>query len=235
MNILLFQEVQKNNEVCIRCQEKINHVKDVLKLKEGDHLRIGQLNGDLGTGSIISLNEEELKLKVSLNESPPEALPCSIILALPRPQQFKRILVHLSSLGVKDIHLIQSERVEKNYWQSPKLKDTEKYLIEGLEQAQDTVLPSVFSHKNFKRFIEKDFAEISKEKQAWIAHPGEYPAPKEQTNGQHLIIIGPEGGFIPEEVEMFQEQGARTVSLGKRILKVETALPVLLGKLFSFI
>jgi len=241
MNILLFQPSQRlsptevdNELVEISNPETIKHVHEILKLNIGSELQLGEIGGLIGRGKIIELNEERLRLQIKLTESPPQKIPCTIILALPRPQQLKRILVHLSSLGVKQIHLLQTQRVEKNYWQSPSLKKIEEYLVEGLEQSVDTILPEVFVHKNFKVFIEKELSAISRSKQLWLAHPGNFPEASLQTQGEHVLMIGPEGGFISEEVDCFIQHGASAVSLGKRILKVETAIPVLLSKMFSF-
>jgi len=245
MNILLFKPEQRINElVHINNPQQIEHIQKILKLKAGDNLRVGELNGLLGKAVIQSFNPiqinkqqtQNIELKVELTTPPPQPLPCTLILALPRPQQLKRILVHVSSLGVKHLHLIQSERVEKNYWQSPKLKDIERYLIEGLEQAIDTVLPSVHLHKNYAEFMNNTLPVIKQNKNLWVAHPGNYSRPEKQETKmqseekkEQIIIIGPEGGFIDEEMEKFIKAGAKGVSLGSRILKVETAIPILLG------
>lgn len=235
MNVLLFDSAQLKGDILeIRELNQISHIRDILKLDIGSSLCIGEINGLLGRGIITELNSSKIKLRVQLKDKPPEKLPCSIIIALPRPQQLKRILVHLSSLGIKEIHLLQTQRVEKNYWQSPSLKEMDKYLIEGLEQAKDTLLPQLYQHHSFKHFIEKDIANVCQGKEIWLAHPGKYPATKIQEEKQHVLIVGPEGGFVPEELDRFQEHGAQIVSLGSRILKVETAIPVLLAKLFPF-
>ncbi len=241
MNILLFNPSQRLDEsehgrdlIEITDIEQVRHIQEVLKLKEGSHLQVGELGGLKGKGLITKLTESALRFKAELFENPPEKLPCIVILALPRPQQLKRILVHLSSLGVKEIHLLQTQRVEKNYWQSPTLNNLQNYLIEGLEQSIDTILPEVFLHKNFKLFIEKNLTDICRNRQVWLAHPGDFVEATIQKHGEHVLLIGPEGGFIQEEVDCFTQQGATAVSLGKRILKVETAIPVLLAKMFSF-
>lgn len=242
MNILLYDQAHRHKEFIYISQiEKIQHIKNILKLKVGDELRVGEINGLIGLAKIRSIDEAliilepnlDVNLNLDLNLTAPAPLPCEIVLALPRPQQLKRILVHLSSLGIKRIHLIQTERVEKNYWQSPTLKKIESYLIEGLEQAQDTFMPEVSLHPSFIQFIENKLPIISKHKKLWFAHPGHYAYCQKQNSGEHVIFIGPEGGFIPKEVEQLISFGCDGISLGTRILKVETALPILLGAMFQ--
>src|SRR5690606_4293989 len=100
------------------------------------------------------------------------------------------------------IVLIQSARVEKNYWQSPKLhsNEVERYLLEGLEQAQDTVLPKLEMHKHWPSFIEQHLPPLLKDKHAWLAQPGDFPYCPAAPEGEQVIVVGPEGGFIDEEV-----------------------------------
>lgn len=241
MNILLFHPSQrissniKNDElVVVNNTQKLSHIREILKLNVGATLQVGELGGKIGEGEILELTETEMTLKLNLQRHPPEKLPCTIILALPRPQQLKRILLHLSSLGVKEIHLLQTQRVEKNYWQSPTLNNIENYLIEGLEQSVDTILPKVFLHRNYRKFVENDFKAICEGKTIWLAHPGNYPQSSMGNSDEQVLLVGPEGGFINDEVQDFIQQGAKVVSLGKRILKVETALPVLIAKIFNF-
>jgi RsmE family RNA methyltransferase len=67
---------------------------------------------------------------------------------------------------------------------------------------------------------------------ALLAHPGEYPPCPRGISGDTLLVVGPEGGFIPYEVEKLQGAGCRAVSLGTRILRVENAVTSILGRLF---
>jgi len=237
MNILLFRREQLIKDLIhIDHPEKIAHIQTILKLKKGSELRVGEINGLMGVATIESMSDNLIILKPQLTITAPKALPCCIVLALPRPQQLKRILLHLSSLGVKDIHLIQTARVEKNYWQSPTLhaNEIENYLIEGLEQAQDTILPSLEMHKHWPTFLEKYLPQLIKNKQAWLAQPGIFPYCPAAPEGEHVLIVGPEGGFIDEEVQQLCAAGCTAVSIGERILKVETAIPVLISRLFEF-
>ncbi len=137
-------------------------------------------------------------------------------------------------MGVKRLVLLNSYRVEKSYWQSPVVqKETlREQLILGLEQARDTVLPEVLLRQRFKPFVEDELPALAEGTLPLLAHPvAEGDCPR-RVEGPVTLAVGPEGGFIPYEVEKLVECGFQTVSLGERILRVETAVPALLGRLF---
>jgi len=137
-------------------------------------------------------------------------------------------------VGVADIHLINSYRVEKSYWQSPLLAPDalRACLVQGLAQARDTLLPRVTCHRRFRPFVEDSLPPMVAGRRALLAHPGAYPPCPAGVDAEMLVVIGPEGGFIPYEVEKLQAAGCEVVSLGPRILRVETAVPALLGRLY---
>jgi RsmE family RNA methyltransferase len=99
-----------------------------------------------------------------------------------------------------------------------------------LEQSCDTILPQVYLRPRFKPFVEDELPDISSGTTAYVAHPGTgMDCPRTFQNPASLAI-GPEGGFIPYEVEKLQSCGFIPVNLGERILRVETAVPVLLSR-----
>ncbi|WP_455596017.1 RsmE family RNA methyltransferase, partial [Acinetobacter pecorum] len=108
------------------------------------------------------------------------------------------------------------------------------YVELGLEQAGDTLAPEIALYKRFKPFVEDVLPGlISTDCPAFVAHPyAEQPMPFAL---QHpcSIVIGPEGGFIPYEIDLLIKNGCQAVSLGNRILRTETAIPYILGRLFS--
>jgi len=208
------------------------HLRDVLAAEVGDCLRVGEVNGRLGTGELRSLDEREARLQVRLPDAPPPPLPVILVLALPRPKMLRRILRTIAEVGIKDLHLIHSYRVEKSYWQSPLLapESIGRCLRDGLEQAGDTVLPTVTCHRRFRPFAEDVLPGLCQGREARLAHPGAargYPAEPAEPS---LLLIGPEGGFIPFEVERLCAAGAEARHLGQRILRVETALQAILGR-----
>ncbi|MBF0494534.1 MAG: 16S rRNA (uracil(1498)-N(3))-methyltransferase [Candidatus Omnitrophica bacterium] len=210
------------------------HVKEILSPAVGDSLKCGELGGLMGLAHVTAMNDEYLEMKVSLTEAPPAKIPVNVILALPRPRVFRRILQNATSMGVRKIFIINANRVEKSYWQSPALHDSviKEQLILGLEQANDTIPPTVTLCKSFDIFMKNDLPDIIKGTKPILAHPGA---------GDHLcpsagetvtLAVGPEGGFIQHEVEEFCKFGFGLVGLGKRILKTETALTALIARSF---
>ena len=202
------------------------HILKILKPSEGDSLCVGMIGGLIGTGRVTLLNKEAVEMEVVLSKDPPPPLDLTLILALPRPIVLKRLLAQVTALGVKKIILIQSERVEKSYWKSPSLsngKITEQLML-GLEQAKDTITPEVLCCKKFKPFVEDELPQVIKGTRAFVADPEAQEELPCRTKGPATLVIGPEGGFIPYEIEKLSAAGCAAVSLGKRILRVETAV-----------
>jgi 16S rRNA (uracil1498-N3)-methyltransferase len=233
--ILLFQDDFIDNTSLVRLQgRRLKHVLDVHRASVGDELCVGVLNGQIGTGKITFLTVSVLELEVRLERAPPAALPLTLILALPRPKVVRRILRSASSLGVKRIILLNCSRVEKSFWQSPFLNESSvrEQLVLGLEQARDTVLPEVLLRPLFKPFIEDELPNIITGTLPLVAHPtAEVPCPRENKHPVTLAI-GPEGGFIPYEIDKLSDCGFTPIQMGERILSVETAVPALIARLF---
>jgi RsmE family RNA methyltransferase len=236
MNLLLLEEndFTAANQVTL-IGRRLNHLLDIYKIQLGDTLKAGQINGKMGTAEVLEITPSSVKLKTNLTASPPTPLPVTMILALPRPKMLRRIFQTIATMGVKKLYLVNTWRVEKSYWQTPWLESSaiREQLVLGLEQGCDTTLPEVIIKKRFKPFLEDELPSIIKHSQAFVAHPGDgIPCPT-ALDTQITLAIGPEGGFIDYEVTRLVETGFQSISLGDRILRVETAIPVLLSKLFS--
>ncbi|HCE38916.1 MAG TPA: 16S rRNA (uracil(1498)-N(3))-methyltransferase, partial [Alcanivorax sp.] len=83
----------------------------------------------------------------------------------------------------------------------------------------------------FRPFVEDDLDGWAGPGARYLAHPGDHPALPHEQAGPATLAIGPEGGWTPFEVELLQEHGFRAHRFGTRILRVETALPALVGAL----
>ncbi len=236
MNLLLLTPEDFINKETLRISDRRSeHLRKILKVSPGQKITAGMINGSLGVATIMAIEQKSICLSFVAEREPPAPFCCTLILALPRPLMLKRILQSVTSLGVKDIHLIQTEAVEKSYWNSSDLSDTtiQQQLLLGLEQSIDTRIPSVTLHRHFKTFTSQVLPNLAKDAYALIAHPGEHmpcPANKHEPT---VLAIGPEGGFTTKEIDIFTQHGFSKVQIGPRILRVETAVNVLLGKLLA--
>lgn len=235
MNLLLLEasEINAQGQAWID-DRRFQHLLQVHRASVGTCLRAGVINGLQGQAEILDLDSRGARVQVLLDQPSPPPLPVTLLLALPRPRMLARSLEHLAALGVKDIHLLHTARVEKSYWQSPELKPEKmhQHLLLGLEQARDTLLPRIHLHRGFKPFVEDRLAGLSTNTRKLLAHPGDYPECPRALQEAVTLAIGPEGGFVDYEVQRFSEEGFVPVQLGPRILRVETAITALLARLF---
>jgi RsmE family RNA methyltransferase len=231
--VLLYQDDFISETEVILDHRRAEHIINIHRVSIGDTLSVGVLNGKKGRGEIIEISDTQVRLAVTLTDEPPTFRDVLLVMALPRPQTLKKVLQATTSMGIKMIHFIHTKRVEKSYWHSPLLeeKNLNKHLVLGLEQGMDTVMPTLYFHKRFKPFAEEVLPELAKDRVALIAHPvTDEPCPY-NISEPILLAIGPEGGFNEYEVEKCIEVGLKTVHIGEHILRVEYAVPFILGRL----
>jgi RsmE family RNA methyltransferase len=194
---------------------------------------VGRLAGRVGHGVVTRLDETVLELEVVLDTEPPAPAQLTLILALPRPKVLRRVLQYVAAVGVKRLVLVNSWRVEKSFWASPALMPAavREQLLLGLEQGGDTMLPTVQLRRLFKPFVEDEAPALIAGTRALVAHPPTgVPCPY-AVSEPVALAVGPEGGFIQYELDLLVAHGFAPVSLGPRPLRVEHAVPALLGRI----
>jgi RsmE family RNA methyltransferase len=212
---------------------RLAHVRNVHRAAAGDELAVGRLGGLMGRGRVTRLDDDAIEMDVQLDTPPPPKLPLTLLLALPRPKVLNRGVAAATSLGVERIVLLNAWKVEKSYWGSTRLSDENLLAqrIAGLEQARDTVLPEIRKARLFRPFVEQELPAMVHGATAFVADPGAPVAPR-ATAGRCVLAIGPEGGWIPAELDSLRRAGFEPIGLGPRILRVETALAALVGRLY---
>jgi len=213
---------------------RLEHVCSVHKAKVGDSLKVGLLGGKIGVGRIAVLDEQALEMVVELDQPPPPKLPLNLIVALPRPKALNRVLAAATSLGVAHIVLMNAWKVEKSYWKSPRLSEENLFRqrIIGLEQGVDTMLPELQLARFFANFVLDDLPKMAQSTLRLVAHPQAAATCPANVNEPCTLVLGPEGGFIPDELAALEKIGFIPVKLGERILRTETALAALVGRLY---
>ncbi|MCA1796722.1 MAG: 16S rRNA (uracil(1498)-N(3))-methyltransferase [Geobacteraceae bacterium] len=101
MNLVLLYNSEEivNGRVLLQGR-RAQHIRTVLRAQAGESVRVGLLQGNMGTGRILRLNEDSVELEVELHNPPPAPDPTTLILALPRPKVLKRLLVMLTTRAI---------------------------------------------------------------------------------------------------------------------------------------
>lgn len=236
--ILIHPDEPLENGIVELHEDRARHACSVLRAQPGQPLRIGLLNGPKGAGIVQEISNDCVVLKCEFEDELPFCPALDLLLAMPRPKVLKRLWAQLAALGVGRIFITNAQKVERCYFDTHIL-DPDFYtarLIEGLQQAGDTLLPDIQIVRHLKSFLEKEaFLGIGKK---LIADPSadqsvfqclEKPEGKVPDSGRIVLAIGPEGGWTPDELALFAEHGFELVGMGERILRTDTACIALIS------
>jgi RsmE family RNA methyltransferase len=238
MNILLLEpaEIAPDGTAILR-GPRAEHVRAVLRAGAGQTLRAGLLGGALGQATVEQVTAEAVHVRCALPFSgqPPPAEDV-LLLAVPRPKVLLRLFAHAAALGFARILLFRSWRVEKSHLQSRALREEEyqPMLRAGLEQAGRTLLPQVQFFARFRPFVEDDLPGLGLPESRFVAHPTARTTTAQLAlpgRRPFALAIGPDGGFLPYEVEALAHAGFLPVATGGPPLRTETAVAVLTGQL----
>ena len=249
MNLLIFEDGDLKADGSLQVNgRRAEHLIDVLRVSPGKSIRVGKLNGSTGSAVVTRIESNQVWLELGeLDAVIPSAMDMTLLLCMPRPQSLKKVLQSSAALGVKRTILISSERVEQSYYSSPVLKDENilHQLLLGLEQAGVTDQPAVEIWPEFfpARRDRSQAASAKRERLrelmqgsvCLLPHP---PASSRlaqvfgvaEISKPVILAIGPEGGFIDTEISALEDLGFRAFTMGNRVLRVETAVDVLIGQ-----
>ncbi len=235
--IIVDKESLQPDGTVVLTGEAARHVLCVLRKGPGDRLRLGIASGASGLGEIVEVAGGAVRCRFHPQDRGPGEPPIDLVVALPRPVMLRRIFTQAAPLGVARIYCIRSGRVEKSYFQSPVLdpERRQELLRRGMAQAMTTWQPQVVIVPRFRRFVEEILPDLAgRASLAILLHPGSTASLAQAAplpfRGRTLAVIGPEGGWLPHEVELLTGCGLHPVGLGPRILRVDTAVAFLAGQ-----
>lgn len=235
MNLVLFRpaELGHDGELTL-ADDRARHLLDVLRVVPGSEVRVGQLDGGVGTATVLAAEAGRVTLRCRLGDPPPRPR-VDLLLALPRPKVLRRLWAQLAALGVGRVMLTNAERVERNYFDTHLLTPAvyEPLLIEGLQQARDTWLPRVSVHRQFRPLIEDELATLAPGTVRLVAEPGTPVKVSAALGGaaadaRVLLAIGPEGGWNTFELARLDAHGFTRIGMQARTLRSDTACVALL-------
>ena len=236
MNLILLQshELNAHGDTSVS-DARARHLLDVLKVAPGHQVRVGVVDGGRGTATVTSVNGRTVGLRCEIEADIPLRPPIDLLLALPRPKVMRRLWAQLAALGVGQIILTNTARVERNYFDTHVLSGEcyEPLLIEGLQQARDTCVPTVSIHRQFRILVEDKLDELFGRGLRLVAHPGERRSisslVQAHPGARVLLAIGPEGGWNDFELNLLRAHGFQAGGMGPRTLRSDTACIALLA------
>jgi 16S rRNA (uracil1498-N3)-methyltransferase len=242
MNLILIEPQEiAGSSLAVLSDRRAAHLVNVLHVAPGQSVRVGLVDGPVGTAIVTAINTGSVTLQCALEPNIPARPRVDLLLALPRPKVIRRLWAQLAALGVGQIMLTNAERVERNYFDTHVLEESSyrPLLIEGLQQAQDTRIPAVSIHRQFKVLVEDHLDGLFGEGLRLVAEPNATTAVGTALRGRNaqrvLIAIGPEGGWNEFELRLLEAHGFQRVGLGPRTLRVDTACCAMLAVVHAVI
>ena len=238
MNLLLIEAEEINHDGSVVLMgRRAQHLLSVLRVEVGQTVRAGVLDGPYAEAQVLSLDPAAVSVTVACSLSSEASAPPRdvLLLAVPRPKVLLRMLSAAASLGYEHVILFRTWRVDKSHLDARSLDSSSmrQALLHGLEQSRRTQLPRVTLEPLFKPFVEDRLDDSVPRGHRFVAHPTAPDGTWELAaiDGPFTLVLGPEGGLIPFEVEALAERGFRPVHCGPYPLRTETALGVLSGQL----
>ncbi|MBQ6425401.1 MAG: 16S rRNA (uracil(1498)-N(3))-methyltransferase [Clostridia bacterium] len=214
--------------------EDIRHIEKVLRLRAGDRIVVCDGAGTDYTAEISSICPDRVTCALSdARASDTEsAVRVTLLQAVPKSGKMETIVQKCVELGVYAVQPVLTARCvplpSRDY--EKKRVRYQRVALEAAKQSRRGIIPAVGS------LIPLDAVDVSRFDSLIVAYEQE----KETTLKQVLkegvgreigILIGPEGGFEEDEISRLRERGSRTVSLGTRILRTETAGMAMLAQI----
>jgi 16S rRNA (uracil1498-N3)-methyltransferase len=197
----------------------------VLRAKVGDAITVFNGLGLEAQGQILEITELQFTVKlepaVLSNLEPPQAI--TLAIALLKADKLSDVVRAATELGVSSIQLLITQHSEVKEIGSQKLERLRRIATEAAKQCQRNVIPSVLEPIRLQDLTAP----------AIVAHPHSSVLPRDAItwSAPFTIVSGPEGGFSNAEIAMLEQKGIVRVSLGKRILRAETAALALVSSL----
>lgn len=210
----------------------VNHIKNVLRKNIGEELEIcNKENSNNYIAKIEKIENNCITCKIIkiLTNTSEKNVQIHILQGLPKVDKMELVIQKSVELGAYEITPIAMKRciVKINAKdESKKIQRWQKISEVAAKQCGRNIVPKINNIKNIKEVCsiikDYDIVLVAYEKEKENKLKTELQKIKDKTNVKIAVIIGPEGGIEPEEVQQLQQNGAKVVTLGTRILRTET-------------
>ena len=214
------------NAFCTLDSEESRHAVRVLRLREGDELKVTDGKGGLYSCRVVTADDRACAIEAAGQESSLPGSPFSIHLAVAptkNPSRMEWLVEKAVEIGVGGITLLSCDHSERSFLKTDRL---EKLAVSAMKQSLHTVLPPVLPAVPMREWLFSSLFPPSTQK--FIAHceadkPRTPLATALQPGHNAVVLIGPEGDFSEEEISLALSCGFQPVSLGPSRLRTETA------------
>lgn len=212
---------------------EVNHIRNVMRLKPGEEISVS-IGGDGKEYryGIESYTEDSVLCRLRFVKDKEVELPVKVLLfqGLPKADKMDLIVQKAVELGAAEIIPVSMERCVVKLDAGKAAKKTTRWQTiaeSAASQSRRSIIPRVLAPMSMREAVEyaKEQTEVRVIPYELQEDDGSVKQYLESLKeGQSVsIFIGPEGGFTPAEVELAKEAGIRPISLGRRILRTETA------------
>lgn len=230
----------KNDNIIIDGDD-VNHILNVLRMKKDDEIQVcNQVTGENYKARIeqYSKNEIECKIEEKIGKSTESNVHITLFQGIPKFEKMELIIQKNTEVGVNNIVPVIMERTVVKLDEkvaSKKLDRWQKIAEIAAKQSMRDIIPNVKSIIKTKE-IDVDMYDVvlvAYENEEHNMLKAELKKLESQNKQEYniAIVIGPEGGISEKEIELLDEKNVKFVSLGKRILRTETAGLVMAGNI----
>lgn len=236
------EEQISNNRIKI-IGEDVNHISNVLRMKKNDELQIcNQATGENYLSKIISISKTvvECEIEEKIDKTTESNVNITLFQGIPKFEKMELIIQKNTEVGIKNIVPVMMERTVvklDDKLANKKLERWQKIAEIAAKQSMRDIIPSI------ENIIKTKDIDVTEFDAFLVAYENEnhnmlksellkLREDKEKDKKYNIaVLIGPEGGISEKEIEMLQAQKAKFISLGKRILRTETAGLVMIGNI----
>lgn len=215
-----------NDEKIILDGESARHIAKSLRMRVGDVICVTDGGGDDYGCQIEEITKDEVVLKVCYKQACESEPSCRVTIyqGVPKSSKMEDIIQKCVELGVYEIVPTLTKRCVSRPDDKAAGKKNQRYQKIALEAAQQSgrgIVPKIENMKTLRQAIAEDESDV---KIVFYEGGGEKLADIVKPDTESVsIFIGPEGGFEQEEVEQIEASGGVRATLGKRILRTQTA------------
>ncbi|MCW5211545.1 16S rRNA (uracil(1498)-N(3))-methyltransferase [Desulfobulbus sp. TB] len=220
----MIQDAKAKGQILIIGPEA-HHIRSVLRMQVGDSAELYDGKGTVVSAQISRISAKEAAFQVLSRQNQAESgVPLTLIQAVLKGKKMDLLIQKATELGVHTFQPVITQYCEKSGQARQQVKQLERWqriMLEACKQCRRPIPMQIFPPTPLQ---ELSFPEKAYKIMPWENEAGTSFSALRLNNGQPvLVLIGPEGGFHSSEVAYAEEVGFRTISLGPRILRAETA------------